>query len=154
MSDARWTEIQSAVTSAARHFSSAKTIYDDLRDGKSELELYVIEMAFMHAMQSGHSSLENALVNILNLFDEAPPSGANWHADLIARVGQKVGARPPVLSPELSKAANETRQFRHVAARAYDSFDWNRAAVAVEQAAVIAARLPDAIGRFRTATDP
>ena len=152
--DARWIEIQSAVDSAVRHFGSAKTIYDTLRDGKADLDLYVIEMGFLHAMQSGHASVENALMHILNVFNEAPPSGPNWHADLIARIGRAVGSRPAVLSGDLLKAANETRQFRHVAVKAYDSFDWARAGGAVDQAGVIAAKLPEAIARLRMAIDP
>jgi hypothetical protein len=55
----------------------------------------------------------------LGLFGENPPDGPNWHADLI---GRSVGDRPPVFPPNLVKAANETRQFRHVAVRAYEDF--------------------------------
>lgn len=154
MSDARWLEIDGAVESAVRHFRSAAAIYETSRDGRPDLDLYLIEMGFMHAMQSGHASLENALLRILALFSEEPPSGANWHADLIGRIGKAVGDRPVVLPPDLVKAANETRQFRHVAVRAYDNFDWDRAKRAVDYAAMLADGLTEAIAGFRHAADP
>ena len=153
MSDARWIEIDAAVASAARHFSGAAQIFDAARPGRG-LRAYVTEMAFMHAMQAAHTSLESALVAILGLFGEEPPSGAQWHADLIRRVAQGVDARPPVLPDALAAAANETRQFRHVAARAYDDFDWERAGRAVTAARRLAAELPEAIRHFRNAADP
>jgi hypothetical protein len=154
VSDARWLEIDGAIESAVRHFRSAAMIYETPRGERRDLDLYVIEMGFMHAMQSGHASLENALLRILSLFDEEPPSGANWHADLIGRIGKTVGNRAPILTAELVKAANETRQFRHVAVRAYDNFDWERASRAVGYAAELGKRLPEAIARFRRANDP
>jgi hypothetical protein len=154
MSDARWIEIDGAIASAVRHFKSAAAIHDTLRNGRPDLDSYLIEMGFMHATQAGHSSLENALVRILGLFDEERPSGAQWHADLIRRIGQAVGDRPPVMSPDLAKAASETRQFRDVAVRAYDYFDWERTARAVGFARQLAAALPGAIATFRAATDP
>lgn len=154
MSDARWLEIDGAIESAVRHFQSAAAIYRTSRDGRQDLDLYVIEMGFMHAMQSGHASLENALLRILALFGEEPPSGPNWRADLIGRIGKAVGNRPAVLTVELVKAANETRQFRHVAIRAYDNFDWDRASRAVDCATELADHLTEAITRFRRANDP
>ena len=108
----------------------------------------------MHAMQSGHSSLESAFVRILHLFRENPPDGPNGHADLINRVGRAVGSRPSVIAPELVKAANETRQFRHVAVRAHDDFDLDRAERAVGFAALLAERLTEAIISLPRATDP
>jgi hypothetical protein len=58
------------------------------------------------------------------------------------------------LTAELVKAANETRQFRHVAVRAYDNFDWDRASRAVGYATDLADHLMEAIARFRQANDP
>lgn len=43
---------------------------------------------------------------------------------------------------------------RHVAARAYDDFDWQRAARAVGYARQLAEELPEEISRFRQAIDP
>ncbi|HTT97986.1 MAG TPA: hypothetical protein VMF58_08045 [Rhizomicrobium sp.] len=154
MSDARWIEIEASIASAVRHFTAAAEIFDTSRSDTEDLQAYLAEMGFMHAMQAAHTSLETALLSILALYGEEPPSGAQWHADPIPRVGQAVNGRPPVLSAALGSAANETRQFRHVAARAYDDFDWERAARAVGYARRLAAELPEAISRFRGAIDP
>lgn len=153
MSDARWIEIDAAISSAVRHFTGEAEIFDTSRPSAG-LRAYVTEMAFMHAMQAAHTSLESAFVGILGVFGEEPPSGSQWHADLIRRVAHPVNGRPAVLPQELAKAANETRQFRHVAARADDDFDWERAGRAVAAARLLAGELPAAIGRFRGAVDP
>jgi len=154
MSDARWLEIEASIASAVRHFAAAAEIFDTCRSDTEGLQAYLAEMGFMHAMQAAHTSFEAALIGILNLFGEEPPSRAQWHADLIRRVSRVVNGRPPILSDALAGAANETRQFRHVAARAYDDFDWQRAARAVGYARQLAADLPEAISRFRRAIDP
>ena len=49
-----------------------------------------LRMGFMHAIQAGHTSLENALLRILDLMDETRPRGDAWHADLIGRAGQEL----------------------------------------------------------------
>lgn len=112
------------------------------------------EMAFQHAMQSGQTSLEAALLRILDLFQEQAPTGARWHADLIARVQQAVNGRPAILTGEVAAAADETRRFRNIAAHAYDAFDHTRATRAVEGAALLVSSLPADITRFRQVADP
>jgi hypothetical protein len=154
MSDVRWLEIEASVASAVRHFAAAAEIFDTCRADTVGLHSYLAEMGFMHAMQAAHTSLETALVAVLNLCGEEPPSGAQWHADLIRRVTRAVNGRPPILPAALGSAANESRQFRYVAARAYDDFDWQRAARAVAAARQLAAELTVAIGAFRHAIDP
>ena len=62
MSDARWSEIQNAVASTVRHFSGAVAIYPRLATAEDR---YLIEMAFLHAMLAGQTSLEAALLRIL-----------------------------------------------------------------------------------------
>jgi hypothetical protein len=49
VSDARWLEIDGAIDSAVRHFRPAAAIYETLRDGRQDLDIYVIERGFMHA---------------------------------------------------------------------------------------------------------
>jgi hypothetical protein len=115
---------------------------------------YVIEMAFMHAMQAGHTSLENALLRILDMFGEDPPTGRAWHSDLIRRSARPVGSRPVILKDEAARAADLTRRFRSVAARAYDDFDHTQALQAVEGAARLIDLLPAEIARFRQTVDP
>lgn len=151
MSDARWFEIDAAVASAIRHFSGAIAIFADL---KTAGDRYVAEMAFLHAMLAGHTSLESALLRILDLLGEQPPTGARWHADLIGRVTRALPGRPPILTAGIAAATEETRRFRSVAAHAYDNLDENRAAKAVEAAAVLVAGLSSEVARFRQAVDP
>jgi hypothetical protein len=104
-------------------------------------------------MQAGHTSLESALLRILDMRGEQRPAGEAWHADLIRRVSRPTGIRPAVLPADLAKAADRTRRFRHVAVRTYDQFEPEEAAGAVSAAGRLADGLEDAIARFRAATD-
>jgi hypothetical protein len=151
MSDARWHEIDHAVASAVRHFSGATEIFAKL--AKAE-DRYFVEMAFLHAMLAGHTSLESALLRILELLREQAPTGSRWHADLIARAASSLDDRPAILTGEAAAAAAETGRFRSVAVHAYDNFDEARAARAVASAGVLAALLPSEIAHFRQAIDP
>lgn len=94
MSDARWFEIDAAV----RHFQGAIALFARLPTATDEIDRYGLEMGFMHAMQSGHTSLETTLLRMLDLFGEEAPTGARWHADLIARAARKVGDRPALIA--------------------------------------------------------
>lgn len=96
MSDARWFEIDAAVDAAVRHFQGAIALFARLPTATDEIGRYGLEMGFMHAMQSGHTSLETTLLRLLDLFGEEAPTGARWHADLIARA--KVGDRPALIA--------------------------------------------------------
>ncbi|PPQ26530.1 ribonuclease toxin HepT-like protein [Rhodopila globiformis] len=154
MSDARWFEIDQAVAAAVRHFTGAKGLFDRLPGIVPDIDRYGFEMGFMHAMQSGQTSLETALLRILDLYGEAAPTGSRWHADLIARAAHPVGKRPAILGGDAARAADETRRFRSIAAHAYDAFDYAQATRAVESAALLASLLPSEIARFRQAIDP
>jgi hypothetical protein len=151
MSDTRWTEIGDAVASATKHFSGAAAIFGGLQTAPDR---YVAEMAFLHAMLAGHTSLESALTRILDLLGEQPPTGARWHADLIARVTRTLPGRPAILTGTVARASEETRRFRSIAAHAYDNFDEDRAAAAVDAARCLASGLAPEIERFRLAIDP
>jgi hypothetical protein len=154
MSDARWFEIDAAIGAAIRHFTWARSFYAKIPDTNASEDRYLVEMAFMHAMQSGHTSLETALLRILNLCEEAPPTGATWHADLIRRAANPVAGRPAILTGTVERAADLTRRFRNIAVHAYDTFDYTQATEAVENAAVLISLLPSEIVRFRQAIDP
>ena len=154
MSDARWLEIDAAVVSTVHHFSGACTIYDRLAHPSDDNDAYMAEMAFMHAMQAGHTSLESALLRILNLFAEDPPTGSRWHPDLIREAVRPVGDRPAILTGAIGDAADETRQFRDVAVRAYDNFKAERAREAVAGAALLAKELAPSIAAFRALVAP
>jgi hypothetical protein len=154
MSDARWFEVERAVASAEHHFRGAVTIFNGIDDRMGALDRYTAEMAFMHAMQAGHSSMESAFLRILDIFSEEAPTGARWHADLILRVGMPSGRRPRILDDAMREAADETRQFRNVAVRAYDNFKFNRARDATEAARLLANQFASAIAAFRAVADP
>jgi hypothetical protein len=154
VSDARWFEIDAAVGAAVRHFAGAVLIYQKVPAAQTGDDRYLVEMAFMHAMQAGHTSLEAGLLRILELCGENAPSGPNWHADLIRRAANPVGERPVILQDEAARAADATRRFRSVAAHAYDSVDHTQAKNAVASAELLIDLLPSEIARFRQITDP
>jgi hypothetical protein len=111
-------------------------------------------MAFLHAMLAGHTSLESALIRILELLGERAPTGAHSHADLIARVTRHLDDRPAILTGQAAKAAEETRRFRSVAVHADDNFDEALAVKAVAAARQLASTLTAEITQFRQAIDP
>jgi len=104
-------------------------------------------------MQAGHTSLETALLRVLDMRGEQRPTGDSWHMDLIRRAASATVARPAILTAETAKAADRTRRFRHVAVRTYDQFEPDDAAGAVRAAAHLAETLSDELARFKIITD-
>jgi hypothetical protein len=151
VSDARWIEIEDATASAVKHFSGAVSIFSNLATAEDR---YLVEMAFLHAMLAGHTSLESALVRILELLGERAPTGPRSHADLIARVTRHLDNRPAILTGQAAMAAAETRRFHSIAVHAYDNFDEAQAVKAVEAAKQLASTLTTEIAQFRRAIDP
>lgn len=154
MSDTRWFEIDAPVAASVKHFAGAVLMYPKAPTAQTGDDRYIVEMAFMNAMQAGHTSLENALLRILELCGEDPPTGGNWHADLIRRASNPIGSRPAILNGKVAQAADATRRFRTVAAHAYVDFDHTQARHAVVSAALLADLLPADLARFRQAVDP
>jgi hypothetical protein len=112
-------------------------------------------MALMHALQSGHTSLEGGLLRILEMLHEERPVGEDWHMALIRRVATVLpDRRPAILSPELAEAADETRRFRHRAVHNYDSFRVTEIAQTIRAAETLATRLATEIRAFRDLIDP
>ena len=154
MSDARWFEVDADVTAATWHLARSAELYDAGGFAGECLNAYRARMAFMHAMQSGHTSLESALLRMLDLLGEEAPSGRDWHADLIQRASRPIPGRPAILPASVAQAANETRRFRHVALRNYGGFDPVLARPAVQAARLLADELPGAVAMFRRSVDP
>ena len=102
-------------------------------------------------MLAGHTSLEKALLRILEIQREEAPVDRQWHADLIQRARRAADNRPVILPAILAHAADRTRKFRHVAVRAYDNFDPDDAVRAAEK---VAAGLVNAVAAYRRAIDP
>jgi ribonuclease HepT-like protein len=156
VTDGRWFEVDSDIEAAVHHFRQAAVLYHEGGFDAPGLAGYRATMAIMHALQSAHTSLESALLRILEMLGEERPAGENWHADLIKRVAAVLpGTRPAILTPRLAKAADETRRFRHRATHNYDEFEVEEAMPTVEAAAMILANeLHAAILRFKSIIDP
>lgn len=154
MTPSRWIEVEEDIASAVRHFGQAVRLHEEGGFDRDDLDGYRAAMALMHAMQSGHTSLESALVRLLGLLREALPVGGEWHADLLRRVGRALQDRPALLTPSLLDAADHTRRFRHVAMRGYDTFEPARAADALAAAAILSRQLPEALDRWKSDLDP
>lgn len=150
MNPALWSDILADVASAERHFQGTIALVDAGAFSGGEFELYRGQMAVMHAMQSAHTSVEAALRRLLEILDEPAPTGAESHADLIRRVRNPLpGARPAIVSGELADALDLTRKFRHVAMRAYDTFNPLYAMPAIEAAHVVVRLLRPELEAFR-----
>jgi len=155
VSDGRWFEVDSDIEAALRHFRQAVALYQEGGFDAPGLAGYRATMAIMHALQSAHTSLESALVRILEMLGEERPVGENWHADLIKRVAAVLpGTRPAILPARLAKAADETRRFRHRATHNYDDFEVEEAMPTIEAAMIIANETEAAILRFKNIIDP
>lgn len=167
MTDARWIEVERDVGSACRHFGMAARLYDvggfggfgaDGDPERMDLDAYRVRMALQHAMQAGHTSLENGLRGILEMLGEDPPTGPRRYEDLIRRVSRPVLMlgleRSAILSREIGLDATETGRFRQLAMHEYDILDLERAAASIEAARRLSESLPTCIERFRAEADP
>ena len=82
-------------------------------------------------------------------------SDARWHEDLIRRVARDIpGQRPAIFDAQTAELADQTRRFRHVAAKSYNQFKAQEAAAAVAAAAALAERIVPVFARFRALIDP
>ncbi len=154
MSDTRWFEIEADIAASVGHFSRAVIIFGTRPTDEGGLDGYKTRMAFMHAMQSGHTSFEKAMLRIVDMLREDRPTGEQWHADLIRRMGAALPHRPALLPARLLPAAHETRKFRHRVTHAYDDFEWPLADEAARAADLLSRELPEAVAAFREAVDP
>ena len=110
-------------------------------------------MGLLHAMQAGHTSLETALLRILDMLGEERPTGEYWHLDRIRRAATATGHRPAILPADVARYADRTRRFRHVAVRTYDQFEPDEADGAIKAAAQLVVTLVPAISQFKAQVD-
>lgn len=151
--DARWIDVRQDAEAAARHFlSGARVFRAGGLTGQDSLDGV---MTLLHYMQSAHTSLESALVRVLQVLDEAPPTGADWHARLITRCATAIpGSRGAILPRSLAADAQETRAFRHLAMHGYDvTFDPFKGASAIEAGLRLAEAFPARIEAFSREVD-
>lgn len=155
MRDARWLEVDADIASAVGHFERSAALFRKGGFERPGLEGYQASMALMHALQSGHTSLEGGLLRILEMLSEERPVGEDWHMALIRRVATALPERrPAILSAELADAADETRRFRHRAVHNYDSFRVAEIGQTIRAAELLASRLKSEIQSFRQTIDP
>jgi hypothetical protein len=124
VTDARWEDVTADVDNAVRHFGYALQLRAASAENISELERYRDEMAFLHALQSAHTSAEVALLRILSILDEEAPTGDRWHYDLIERAGRPAGGdheRPAILPAGVKEDLHETRNFRAIVTSTWPS---------------------------------
>jgi len=154
MSDARWIEVEDDFQAASEHFHKANQLFEAGGFNDTGIEGYKAQMAFMHAMQSGHTSLEAGLVRIMKILGEELPDGGDWHADLIRRVSRSTSDRPAVLTEQTASHADETRRFRHIATKSYNNFQPQQAGRSVDAAAKLAVSLMEELNLFKSIIDP
>ena len=113
-------------------------------------------MAVMHAAQSGYTSLETAILRVMQILDEEPPSGPDWHAQLIARASRPLpGRRGEIISPEMERFARKLRGFRHCAMHGYDTpFHAEDAVDAIKAGRRLAELVQPAFEEFANSIDP
>jgi hypothetical protein len=154
VSDGRWFDIDADVRAAVDHFRRSVELHSEGGFDVTGLDGYRAQMALMHSLQSGHTSLEGALIRILEMLDEERPTGDNWHADLIRRAAAPMPDRPAILSEPIALAADETRRFRHIATHNYDNFRVESASPTIDAARRLVAGLAADILTFRRVIDP
>ena len=156
MSDARWEDIAKDLEDATRFFGVAVRLSQKPAPANPDDQIDR-DLAFQHAMQSGHTSAESALKRMLDILGEERPTGDGWHRDLIERLARELHgdhARPAAFPEDVRTDLHETRNFRHRAMHGYDSFDWSKIGIAIDAARRLQTSLPAAVIQFRRTIDP
>ena len=157
MNPTKWILVERDFRSAARHFQMAAAIHggEAGEPGEGRMGTYVLAGAFMHAVQSGHTSLEAGLLRIFKTLGESPPLDVdNWHEATVDQAFTDVPGRGTVLPPELFADVAETRRARNLAAKGYDRFDMGAARATAMASGRLALALPDALSKFIRRIDP
>lgn len=154
MSAQDWQDVDLDVAESVSHFQKAAAISRREDFDQANMDGYVAQMAFMHAMQSAYTSLENGMKRVLLILGETPPVGDQSHADLVRRCVTDIGARPAIFSRDVASDVEKTRRFRHVAVHGYGRFDPKDAGDSAAAASRLATRLPGEIASFKARIDP
>lgn len=151
-----WSGAKEDIASAVGHFDKATRVLEcEVISQDADLPQYVLNNAFMHALQSGHTSLEASLRKIFAIIDE-PTAGnvPNWHDPLVSQAFASNAERPAILPPRLRAFVDETRRARNLFTRGYDSFLPERAQATIDAAKELAVELEGAIDVFINAMEP
>jgi len=149
-----WHTVIRDVNSAEHHFLRASKLFDVLVLEKSH-DVYTVEMAFQHAMQSGYTSIESAIRKIFHITGEEIPTGSSSHKELLLDSFEPYADRPAIFTdPLVQKSLHALRGFRHVAAHSYDDFSTDLAAPSARAAKNIAGKLASQILDFIEKFDP
>jgi hypothetical protein len=149
--DLRWTLLRADIADAVENLADGASLY---RDGAPPPAARTLrrqhDKAFQKFLQDGYSSIERALIRVLEIFGEPPPRGQSWHSDLLRVAVGSIGGAParPPFAPSLLADLRLLLQFRHVAMHGYSDFDLDMARPAAEAAARVAAALPEATEAF------
>lgn len=156
--DAKWISIKQDFASAAYHSRLACELYAspqfDAASTSEDIQTKAFLMAFLHAMQSAYTSLENGLLRILIVFEESRPMGGFWQKDLLSRAAKHVGDRPPILDDISHKQADELRRFRNLVMTGYSDLDLKHAVPAVTAAYHMNQNLVKLLSQFIELVDP
>ncbi len=82
--------------------------------------------ALASVLHSFYNGLENMFLSIAKGVDEAVPTGAQWHRDLLIQMTKATSNRGPVLTDELARQLAGYLGFRHFYRHAYSFFlEWS-----------------------------
>ncbi len=109
----------------------------------------VAKLAAAAMLQSFYNGVENVLDAFARRVDDDRPTGQGRHQQLLRRMGEIFGDRPPVLSPELRDGLAEYLEFRNSFRYGHHfRLDWSLAAALVEQAPATLDRFEAELDRF------
>jgi len=82
--------------------------------------------ALASVLHSFYNGLENMFLSIAKGVDDAVPTGAQWHRDLLTQMTKATSNRGPVLTDELAHQLAGYLGFRHFYRHAYSFFlEWS-----------------------------
>ena len=160
MSDAHWIEVEDDLKTAAYHFEKAVRLFEHDEFDTEGIDGYAATMAFLHAMQLGHTYFENGLKRMLLISGEEPPTGdpfgedKSWHEYLITQASIEIsGHRPAILDTQMVTYTHDTRRFMSLATRGNRAFTPQETRKAVAAAKAITERIPTALNAFKFSID-
>ncbi|MEZ4658474.1 MAG: hypothetical protein R2911_12950 [Caldilineaceae bacterium] len=89
------------------------------REAATRADDYLLDATALN-LHGYYARIERLFEMISDIVDQAKPTGANWHQELLRQMTVEIpGIRPAVLSEENRNALDEFRGFRHVVRNVY-----------------------------------